>query len=354
MSPVEYTPSKRGRILQLHDLNYSYGQIADITGASKTAAYETVKRDENYHTCNSLPRSGRPPAVNERERRHVIQDIRKHRFDPYKAVAERVGGVSERQVRRIANDAGYHRRIAVRKPFLTAAAVKKRIKWAEENESRNWSTIIWTDESTIELGKRPGHQRVTRLPGEEYLPENLQPTFHSGRKSLMVWGAIAHGHKGPLIKLNMEEEMEENAKGKGKKKGRGLNGAKYVSQVLRGPLGEFCEEVEMQTGCEVLVVEDGAPGHTSKVAKQARAELGIKTLTHPPKSPDLNPIEPLWHLLKIRIADIPGSGNSLDNLWAAAQRVWDELTADDIRKHTGKMKDRVEAIKHAKGWHTKF
>jgi hypothetical protein len=96
----------------------------------------------------------------------------------------------------------------------------------------------------------------------------------------MVWGAIAHGCKGPLIKLNIEEETEGDAIAKGKKKGRGLNGAKYVSQVLHGPLGKFCKEVKMQTGCEMLVVEDGAPGHTSKVAKQARAELGIKTLTH--------------------------------------------------------------------------
>jgi hypothetical protein len=32
---VEFTPSKRGRVLQLHELNYSYREIEKITGVSK-------------------------------------------------------------------------------------------------------------------------------------------------------------------------------------------------------------------------------------------------------------------------------------------------------------------------------
>jgi hypothetical protein len=79
---------------------------------------------------------------------------------------------------------------------LTSAAITNQIKWAEENETHNWNTVVWTDESTVELGDRPGHQYVTQLPGEEYLPECIQPTFHSGQKLMMVWAAIAHGRKG--------------------------------------------------------------------------------------------------------------------------------------------------------------
>ena len=117
---------------------------------------------------------------------------------------------------------------------------------------------------------------------------------------------------------------------------------------------EFCELVEKDIGQKVLVVEDGAPAHTSVVAKRARKALDINNLTHPPSSPDLNPIEPLWLLLKNRVADIPGSGNSLDALWAACKRVWDEISLEDIQKHTNTMDIRVSAVKSAKGWHTGF
>ena len=112
--------------------------------------------------------------------------------------------------------------------------------------------------------------------------------------------------------------------------------------------------IEEEEGREVLVVEDGAPCHRSAVAKNVCNELGITNLEHPPSSPDLNPIEPLWLLLKTRVADILGLGNSLDGLWAAVQQVWEELSIKDVRKHTSRMQDRVDEVIKAKGWHMSF
>jgi hypothetical protein len=59
-------------------------------------------------------------------------------------------------------------------------------------------------------------------------------------------------------------------------------------------------------------------------------------------------------LLKTHVADIPGSGNMLDKLWEAVQEVWDGIMPKKIEKHTGKMKDQVDALKNVKSWHTKF
>ena len=53
----------------------------------------------------------------------------------------------------------------------------------------------------MELEERLGYRRVMRLPGKEFLSKNIQLIFKSGCKSSMVWGCIAHGVKGPLIKL---------------------------------------------------------------------------------------------------------------------------------------------------------
>ena len=182
------------------------------------------------------------------------------------------------------------------KPFLTDVAVKKCIKWAKKNKDCDWSTVLWTNECSIKLGKWPGCQFITCHPGEEYLLECIQPTFHSGQQTLMLWGAIRTGRKEPLIRLDMAQDMENGNENSKKKQGRGLNGAKYVAQVLQGPLKEFVKELEDERGHDMLVVKDGAPGHTSKLASKARSELGIKKLTHPPKSPDLNLIKPLWYV----------------------------------------------------------
>jgi transposase len=107
---------------------------------------------------------------------------------------------------------------------------------------------------------------------------------------------------------------------KGKKMGGGLNGPKYIKQVLKGPLKKFLDAVKEDKGSGVLIMEDGAPSHHSKLVKQAQSKLDIKSLPHPPHSLDLNLIEPLWYVLKQRIANIPGSGNSLNNLCGAAKQ----------------------------------
>ena len=98
----------------------------------------------------------------------------------------------------------------------------------------------------------------------------------------------------PLVNL-----VPEATTTTGKKKGGGLNGPCYVAQILQCPLKDFLDTAKEEEGQEVLVVEDGAPCHRSAVAKNVQRELGITKLEHPPSSPDLNPIEPLWLILKI-------------------------------------------------------
>ena len=39
--------------------------------------------------------------------------------------------------------------------------------------TRDWNEVIWTNELKLELEERQGHRRVIRLPGKEFLPENI-------------------------------------------------------------------------------------------------------------------------------------------------------------------------------------
>jgi hypothetical protein len=349
---LELTPSKRGRILALRNEGYTYREIATkIGGVSASACWKTVDREKKYHTRKTLPRSGRPSVISHRDRRAVLRDVQKHRFKPFKSIAEGIQTVTTRQVKQIAHEAGYHRRVACRKPFINRKQAGKRRAWAAENQDRDWEEVLWSDEASFELGERPGRRIVTRRAGEEYLPETIEPTYRSGRKSLMIWASIATNKPGPIVRLSTTPEMTDE---KGKKRGGGINGERYTEQVLKGPMKTWIDAMEKERGRKMFMVEDGAPAHRSAVANRARTQLGIRNLTHPPNSPDLSPLEPLWFLVKTRVADTPGSSNSLDKLWDAIQKVWSELSEEDIRKHTGQMKARVEAVKTANGYHTRF
>lgn len=352
---TELSPSKRGQIIALRKAGFSYQEIAKRVGAAKSTCYKTVKRDELYHTRHSLPRSGRPRVLTIHDKRKILRTIRQHRFWSYRTIGKEAGGYSERQVRQTAREAGYRRYVARRKPYLSIATVRKRLQWAHQNLKRDWTQVIWTDETALRLGEVVTHRYVTRRPGEGNLPECVLPSFPTGSKqTVMVWGCIAHGRKGPLVRLDLPRSQPDFTKSSTSGSRGGLDAKGYVEQILKGPLLAFYTQMQDETGQRMLVVEDGAPAHKAKVAAEARSRLGIKQLTHPPSSPDLNPIEPLWFKLKKRVQDTPGAYKSLDSLWEAAKAAWEEMPDEAVGRQTSRMRARVKAVLRAHGRHTKF
>jgi len=81
---------------------------------------------------------------------------------------------------------------------------------------------------------------------------------------------------------------------------------------------------------------------------------GIPLFYHPPNSPDLSPIEPVWHELKNIIRRCPHPPTSVEELKAAVHAAWEELDIADVDKHILHMPNRVAAIFQARGGHTHF
>ena len=81
----------------------------------------------------------------------------------------------------------------------------------------------------------------------------------------------------------------------------------------------------------------------------------------PPYSPDLNPIENLWALLKAEIyilypelVGAPNNAETLDLLIRSAMDTWDRLGEDLLNRLIDTMERRVKAVIEAKGWYTKY
>ena len=83
-------------------------------------------------------------------------------------------------------------------------------------------------------------------------------------------------------------------------------------------------------------------------------ESSIPLLLHPPSSPDLSPIEQVWHKLKKVLQALPHLPTTIQELHAAILSVWDMLPIEDDDKHINRMHDHVEAILATKGGHTRF
>jgi hypothetical protein len=92
------------------------------------------------------------------------------------------------------------------------------------------------------------------------------------------------------------------------------------------------------------VVEDEAPCHSCKLAREAQTKLKISSLNHPPTSPDHNPIQNVQHLLKTTVSQLPTRATNLDMLWEQVQACWADIDQGYINKLIDGMPVRVEAV----------
>ena len=148
---------------------------------------------------------------------------------------------------------------------------QKRLEWARANLDNNFDDVIWSDESSIQLDC---HKRYCcRKEGEKPRPKPRpkHPT------KVHVWAGISK--KGATGICIFEGTMD----------------ATLYCEILRRTFLPFLQEKFPDSH---KFMQDNDPKHCSRMAQNFYSEVGINWWRTPPESPDLNPIENLWHEMK--------------------------------------------------------
>lgn len=127
-----------------------------------------------------------------------------------------------------------------------------------------------------------------------------------------------------------------------------MNGQGYARMVLNGHLRRAANKLRRVRWRDILVVEDGAPCHSCKLAREVRARLGISSLVHFPSSPDLNPIDNFQILLKTKVSQLSTWVTNLDMLWEQIQACWVDIGQEYINILIDKIPGMVEKVHKAK------
>lgn len=290
--------------------------------------------------------SGRPPKTTARVKRALRKEAKQARRAPLHEIGRHVSPrVSASTVRRVLAETGMHRRRARAVIFLKPQQREGRRKWAEQHRDWNmddFERIIYSDESYITLGDSRGTVWVTRTADEVYHDDCVVPKFKQSSLRIMVWGCIMKGRKGPMVILEYPGG-----------RGVGMTAARYQDQVLEKVMHDFYMEMSEEQG-QVLFQQDGAPCHTAKSTGKWLELNHVEQMPHPAASPDLNPIEPLWHTFKELIRNRHHIPTTIDELKIAAKEAWDQISIADIDKHVKTMEDRVRAVLRAQGSHTSY
>jgi len=225
-----------------------------------------------------------------------------------------------------------------KKPLLTTVHRKKWLAFALKHKEwtvEDWKRVIWSDETKINRIGSDGKQWVWKKAGDGLIEREVQGTVKFGGGNIMVWGCMGWNGVGELAEVEGRMDADQ-----------------YVDILDNHLLPSIEESGIVEGGC--IFQQDNDPKHTSKKARNWMEENNITLLDWPAQSPDLNPIEHLWHHIKLQLCKYEAPAKGVWEIWERVAEVWNDIEPEVCQGLIESMPRRLEAVIKAKGGNTKY
>ena len=330
MSPQ--TNLDRSKVSLLHFWHSGLRSPTEIARKCKlpvsTVAYN-LKKLRSTHSLKHRGKNGRKRLVGTNASRTIGQMIRRNKEVTAFQIATRLEqeegtNVSCWTVRRHLRRMGYVNTLPRRKPMLTEEQRRQRLSWALAHKDDDWSRTVFSDETSIQLFRNT----VRRWSKD---PRSEVKRVPKCRQKIMVWGGISTQGTIGLCLF------------------QGIMDAKRYIDILQKNLLPASRRL---FGNDWRLQQDRDPKHTARVTKKFLSENVPAVLDWPANSPDLNPIENVWAVIKKRVEKKrPVNLSELQNLFMDE---WLQMDKGFVIQFLQSMKSRCEAVIAANGNHIKF
>lgn len=224
-------------------------------------------------------------------------------YEVQSALSEMNVNVSTGTISTALKSLGYSYRPPKKQTNLTKLQKERRVKWCYSflQNGPEPLKLIFSDESRFCTQSDKGYIWIKRGSKNPLCYRNLDK-FPQG---IMVYGAIGLNYKSKLVLCDGT-----------------IDSRKYQKNI------ELSLMLEDLRDRDFIFMQDGARSHTSKETIRWLQKRMNVLLNWPSNSPDLNPIEHLWAIMKRRLRqlNITKKEDLIENIY----RIWDEIPMEHI------------------------
>jgi len=316
-------------IVNAHKEGKGYKAISKQFRVPVATIQSIIRKYKEFHTVKNIEGRGRKPKVSPRLARKVWREANNNPRITIKALLNNLGEsgtkISRQTLQRTLHKGGLHGRRPRKTPLLHPRHRKARLAFAKAHLDKDpsfWSSVLWSDETKMELFGHRDVAFVWRKKGEAYNPKNTVPTVKHGGGSIMLWGCFSASGPGNLVKVDGIMKKEQ-----------------YI-KILEENIKQSAEKLHL--GEHWTYQQDNDPKHTAKSVKKWFRDNDVDVLEWPSQSPDLNPIENLWRELKTGV--MARKPSNLKDLETFAKEEWAKIPVETCKNLVSKYKNRLEAV----------
>lgn len=351
-SGYQLSPFERIKLVELKSIGWSYKEIHERYPYIPISTIKTTwaRASQRGPTQETLPRSGQPKKLDQDDKAKLLQAIDQNPRVKYDDLLATVDYKVKRQaIWKLLREENRRKWLVLRRPELTEAHAQARRAWAEQVQGYTpdqWRRVFWSDESTVERGRGARREYTFTRPTNQIREQDIEAIpVHKGVKQ-MFWAAFSgSGRRTGLIPLFGDPN----------------SGHRGITRWAILDLYQRVLPTLMNGVPGAIFQQDNAPVHTARVIKEWLDEQQFEVMAWPPYSPDLNPIENLWALLKAKIYEMhpeiksmPNNQETLEILTSAAQEAWSDMDTDMLENLAITMPHRVKQVIDNEGWYTSY
>ncbi len=291
----------------LHKKGEGYKKISKALLISQNTVAKVVQTFKKDGTATiSQRRPGRPRKLTPRQERLLMRRVEENRHASSLQLSKEVESqtgltISCDTILRTLQRNGMH---GWKKPLLKPRHKKARLDFARAHADKDedyWDSILWSDETKINVFGTDGFKTVWRRKGEEYKEKCMVPTVKHGGGSVLMWGCLSAAGVGELHFID------------------GIMNSQMYCSILKEKMLPSLRAL----GRRALFQHDNDPKHTSKATVGFLKKNRVKVIQWPSMSPDLNPIEHLWGILKRQVEH--HSPSSIQSLKEVILEEWKKI-----------------------------